>query len=246
MRVCVYAVACLLAAVSQNLVAAKDDALRTTGAVDFVVLIDESLLNSGQPKVPVENRKGERVLVPYKDVFVYLDGRNPHVVKDWAKTFRRRKPRDIEFKATDEAIVPFVALSQVGDDVPMFAGGVPLGFVTVSNSPLGAAARPGDTFRFSKTELLPVEVCDVLRRHRSAWLLVVDHDVATLTDNEGVAHFQDMPIDLEVTIRLAFPWLEKDVRLESSTLDFSKGVRVGLKIPEGPPIRHEIHILPRD
>jgi hypothetical protein len=55
-----------------------------------------------------------------------------------------------------------------------------------------------------------------------------------------------MPIDLEVTIRLAFPWLEKDVRLESSTLDFSKGVRVGLKIPEGPPIRHEIHILPRD
>jgi hypothetical protein len=168
------------------------------------------------------------------------------VVKDWAKTFRRRKPRGIEFKATDDAIMPFVAISQVGDEIPMFAGDVHLRFQTISNSPLGVLPRPGDTFRFGQTEPLPVEVCDVLRRRRSAWLLVVDHDVAALTDNQGIVRFKDMPIDLEVTMRLGFPWLEKDVRLESSTLDIPKGVRFGLKIPEGPPVRHEIRILPRE
>jgi hypothetical protein len=214
-----------------------------TTTVDFAVSIHESLLVADKLGSQVKQREGEQTLLPCRDVFIYLDKRNSPTVQKWKRTSRVGQPRTIAFQIDGESIVPFVAISQVGDVIRRTAEDVPLGFETILNPALGGIVPLNRTCQFSFVETTPIEVYDQLKRHRSAWLLVIDHDVATLTSEEGIAHFEGMPIGMELWMRLSCPWLKDDVRLESDTLDI-KGHRFCLTITEGAPIQHEISILP--
>jgi hypothetical protein len=236
-----------LTALSRRCAADEEQrAYTTTGAVDFVVVIDESLRAGGMVGALSKSRPTKPILVPCKDVFIYLDPKNAQVVQAWKSGFRRRPPREITFEATGDTIQPVASISQVGDRISRCAGDVPLWFVPIMNSPSGGLPKAGETFQFKQPERLPIEVSDPVRRRHSAWLLVVDHDVAAITNDEGVASFTKMPIGPQVVMRLSIPWLNEDVRMESSTLDIGKGFRFVLTIAEGAPQRHEIRVLPRD
>src|SRR5690606_13554698 len=99
---------------------------------------------------------------------------------------------------------------------------------------------------FASSERLPVEVVDVLGRHESAWLLVTDHRLASTTDNNGIARFSELPVGVELAMRLSAPWLAPwigtAVQFKSTKLKF-KGGRFKFVVTNTGVTRHDIKVI---
>lgn len=76
-----------------------------------------------------------------------------------------------------------------------------------------------------------------------AQLLILDHSIAALTDEEGVARFDRLPLGFELPMRVVYPQPgSAGLRFESDSLEMMGGrflLHVGGKAPR----RHEIRIL---
>lgn len=116
---------------------------------------------------------------------------------------------------------------------------MPLAFGLFANTP---SVPLVPTRTFDEPEIIPVKV--EAPPLKPAHMLILDHDIAAIADDEGVARFSQLPLGFELPMRVVCPqaWPRKGIRFESESLEMD-GATFLLKVDDETPQRHVIKIV---
>lgn len=215
--------------------------------VEVVLQVEASALQEYAQVPPDHDRDGRKaVLIPCRNAFVYLRPANSIAVKkrrelrNWVlDRASRHRPVHHEFSVANGKLMPSAMVIHVGDSVGHFAGDTPLSFGLFSNTPSGTLVA---SRAFDKPEIIPVKVEGP--RLRPSYMLILDHGIAAITNDEGVARFDRLPLGFEFPMRAVCPqiWPKKGIRFESESLDMD-GATFLLRADDEAPQRHVIRIV---
>lgn len=102
------------------------------------------------------------------------------------------------------------------------------------------------SYEFPRAQYHPVEIRHGTFHHRLAYLFITGHTCAALTDVEGSVILPELPCDVDLPMRIQFPWYPTEKTIfESTTLKLNGKGWFKLRVTRGMKNRHVIKILPK-
>lgn len=203
-------------------------------------------------------RQADSVLL--QDVFVFVprirsavirkSTRHPDArkVQDWLPKSDHATPRtpvDHRFEVQDGRIVPARKIVRTNDRVRCNLNSKEfVSLQMVVNSPYGGVLPDKDAlYSFQSAEPVPVKIFDPVDKYAPAWALILDHDLAGVTDKNGTVTFSNLPAGVEIPFRLFLPSIAAGQKYEiSSETVQTAGRRFVFYSDDGKPQKHKIRV----
>ena len=231
-------------ALSANQLAAQE-----TGhaSVRFVVEIDAAIKGA---KPGSSALSGKSATVPYEHAFVYIPATKyvrKTAAKQWLLNNREAAtPKQHRFEFENGELRPLTSIARVNDTIHLLDDETtPLGLEMISNSPTGPSPDVMPNLQLRSSEPLPIRILMPISK-AEAHMLVLDHAVAAVTDERGIAHFKKLPTGMVIPMRIACPRLQQqDLSITSPSLDIADNGTFYLSIEGEQPVQHRILLSPR-
>lgn len=102
-----------------------------------------------------------------------------------------------------------------------------------------------EAYEFRYAEKGPVKICNGTYHDRLAYMFVVSHSCAGLSNNSGTVKLTEMPSDVDLPMRIQYPWQPlTSIRFDSPTLKVSEKGNFKLRLTSRGENVHVIRILP--
>jgi len=167
--------------------------------------------------------------LPGRDVFVVAPAiAQKHANRQGREWLLRQPPflqrQEHEFDVRDEAIVPAALIALVGDTVKRTArDGRPIQMVSTSYPPSGLSSEVEPVIRLHKCDPAPLMfVAEAVGKPvRPAYIVVSDHGFGRVTNDAGVAEFDEWPIGCDMQVVIWCPGIKSPISMTSSTVEIS-------------------------
>lgn len=168
---------------------------------------------------------------PQNDVFVYAPNTSiAGVLRILSATPRRgfrewlvavagqgsETKKEHVFSITNGKVVPSRVVGRTTDTWTVPKGGDnALFIVSFANSPWAGTSTTSVSQTLKQPEPVPIEILPIIGNAEPAYALVLDHPIAKFTDENGIAVFDRLPIDVDVPLFVRFPGMASMTLLEA-------------------------------
>ncbi len=218
------------------------------GTVRFKISIDPALLPDHRNSGDV----GERELVSCEGAFVSLappviTGRlKPAELREWYQSISQPgQTTDFVVTLKDGQFAPRLLTIRTGDSIVQGDIQGTLRFEMFTNATFGILGVKGTKYTFHRPEQFPVEFFNDDRKH-VGFLLITDHPFAAVSDKEGAVQFSQMPTNLKIPMRVAYPLIARErYKVTSPHTTISSDGKFFIKLPQSGESIYEIHLIKR-